>query len=69
MDPDRKHQILAAEDAYINTERLARALAENGFYVIGKLSPSASDIAVERRPLEAMPDPERGGIEAATSDG
>ena len=35
VDPTRKLQILAAE----NTERLARALAKGGVYVVGDLSP------------------------------
>lgn len=42
MDQERKKQILAAEADFIDTERLCRALAENGVYVVGKLGRSSS---------------------------
>lgn len=51
MDSDRKHQIIAAEAAFASRERLARALAEEGFYVVGKLKTPALDLAIERRPF------------------
>lgn len=35
MDPDRKSQILAAE----NAARLSRALAADGVYLVGQLGP------------------------------
>lgn len=38
MDPDRKRQILNAEDRFTLRERLSRALAEKGIYVMGRLT-------------------------------
>ena len=38
MDPDRKRQILNAEERFTLRERLSRALAEKGVYVLGKLT-------------------------------
>jgi hypothetical protein len=47
MDPDRKRQILNAEERFTLRERLSRALAERGVYVVGRLTtepgPFASD--------------------------
>ena len=38
MDPDRKRQILNAEQRFTLRERLSRALAEKGIYVVGRLT-------------------------------
>ena len=38
MDPLRKHQILNAEARFTHVERLTRALAEKGVYVLGGLT-------------------------------
>lgn len=38
MDPDRKRQIISAEERFTLRERLSRALAEKGVYVLGKLT-------------------------------
>jgi hypothetical protein len=62
MDQDRKREILAAEAAFAKKDQLARALAEGGVYVLGKLSGPGSDVEIERTPLpvatpEAGPEP------------
>lgn len=59
MDQDRKRQILAAERAFAKTDQLARALAEGGVYVLGKLTGPGSDVEIERRPL-AITEPDAG---------
>lgn len=41
MDPDRKRQILKAEERFTLRERLSRALAERGVYVFGRLTHEA----------------------------
>jgi hypothetical protein len=38
MDPDRKRQIIDAEVRFTLRERLNRALAEKGVYVVGRLT-------------------------------
>lgn len=41
MDADRKRQILTAEDRFAQLERLRRALADKGVYVVGRLTHDA----------------------------
>ena len=41
MDPDRKRQIINAEERFTLRERLNRALAEKGIYVLGTLTHDA----------------------------
>ena len=41
MDPDRKRQIIDAEERFTLRERLNRALAEKGIYVLGTLTHDA----------------------------
>lgn len=55
MDPDRKRQILKAEERFTLRERLSRALAEKGVYVFGRLTHDA----------RAVPEPERDPDTAA----
>ena len=38
IDPDRKRQILKAEERFALLHRLSRALAEKGVYIFGKLT-------------------------------
>jgi hypothetical protein len=52
MDQDRKREILAAEAAFAKKDQLAKALAEGGVYVLGKLTGPGSDIEIDRRPLQ-----------------
>jgi len=59
MDQDRKRAILAAEAAFEKRDRLAKALAESGVYVLGELNGPGSDVEIERRPLDvSAPDPD-----------
>jgi len=62
MDQDRKREILAAEAAFAKKDQLAKALAEGGVYVLGKLTGPGSDVEIERRPLSV--NPETAGTEA-----
>jgi len=56
MDQDRKRQILAAEAAFAKKDQLAKALAEGGVYVLGKLTGPGSDVEIERKPLPVSPE-------------
>jgi hypothetical protein len=59
MEQNRKQAILAAEIAFAKKDRLARALAESGIYVLGKLTGPGVDVEIERRPLaEGVAKPE-----------
>ena len=51
MDQDRKREILAAEVAFAKKDQLAKALAEGGVYVLGRLTGPGSDVEIERKPL------------------
>ena len=46
MDPDRKRQIISAEERFTLRERLNRALAEKGVYVLGKLTHDAPALSL-----------------------
>lgn len=56
MDPDRKRQILKAEERFTLRERLSRALAEKGVYVFGRLTHEARAVP-EPEPDDAAPTP------------
>ena len=54
MDSERKQQILSAERHFNDQRRMSDALADRGFYVMGKVAPGGSN---ETTPLEFHPSP------------
>lgn len=48
MTPDRKRQILTAEALFASRERLSRALAEKGFYIVGRLTNETPDLDIRK---------------------
>lgn len=46
MDPDRKREIINAEERFTVRERLNRALAEKGIYVLGRLTHDAQALSL-----------------------
>lgn len=73
MDPDRKRQILNAEERFILRERLNRALAEKGVYVVGRLTHDAPAVPESphsggQTPTDLSPGPGQAALPDGVAD-